>query len=299
MLRAESLDGVINLTPATLHGAGQPDNPRGRRRPLSEKPLASSLEEARRVDRPGDPGRRDPPRAPGSAATDRVRWLKDLAASGRLGKPTLAVAHHADPRPGRVARVHRRPDAVLPRGRRAVIDHGVYRLHEMTALLGPVQRVQAMGSIALPTRRVSRRADEGQHDRGDDAGPRPRPPRVRIGRARPASRQLRHARHAGAGPKLHRAGVVSFGGKSWELDAQCGLSPPRRTADSASGRTTQRSQPTRSAWSRRVPVTSLAASSEEEGPGPHRGARPPRPRRDLKAYASIEDGRAHATETDF
>jgi predicted dehydrogenase len=35
-----------------------------------------------------------------------------------------------------------------------VFDHGVYRLHLMTTLLGPVRRVQAMGSIGTPTRVV-------------------------------------------------------------------------------------------------------------------------------------------------
>src|SRR4029079_18162900 len=35
-----------------------------------------------------------------------------------------------------------------------VFDHGVYRLHAMTWVLGPVRRVQAMGSIAVPRRRV-------------------------------------------------------------------------------------------------------------------------------------------------
>jgi predicted dehydrogenase len=35
-----------------------------------------------------------------------------------------------------------------------VFDHGVYRLHEMTAVLGPVRRLQAMGSIAIPQRRI-------------------------------------------------------------------------------------------------------------------------------------------------
>jgi predicted dehydrogenase len=35
-----------------------------------------------------------------------------------------------------------------------VFDVGIYRLHEMTALLGPVRRVQAMGTIAIPERAI-------------------------------------------------------------------------------------------------------------------------------------------------
>jgi predicted dehydrogenase len=35
-----------------------------------------------------------------------------------------------------------------------VFDHGIYRLHELTMLMGPVSRVQAMGSIGSATRVV-------------------------------------------------------------------------------------------------------------------------------------------------
>jgi len=35
-----------------------------------------------------------------------------------------------------------------------VFDHGVYRLHGMVALMGPVRRVQAMGAIGVPRRVV-------------------------------------------------------------------------------------------------------------------------------------------------
>jgi predicted dehydrogenase len=36
-----------------------------------------------------------------------------------------------------------------------VMDIGIYRLHELTAILGPVRTVQAAGSIAIPRRKVA------------------------------------------------------------------------------------------------------------------------------------------------
>ena len=91
---------------------------------------------------------------PGSAAEARIRWLKELADSGRLGRPTLAVAHHADPGPAAWREYTGDPTPFYREGVGPVFDHGVYRLHEMTSVLGPVRRVQAMGSIAIPRRRI-------------------------------------------------------------------------------------------------------------------------------------------------
>src|SRR5262249_52360769 len=92
--------------------------------------------------------------APGSAVTRRIHWLRGLAWNGSLGRPTLAVAHHADPGPADWTEYTGDPTPVYREGVGPAFDHGVYRLHEMTAVLGPVRRVQAMGSIALPRRRI-------------------------------------------------------------------------------------------------------------------------------------------------
>ena len=92
--------------------------------------------------------------APGVAATRRVRWLADLVDSGRYGRATLVVAHHADPGPAAWREYTGDPRPFYGPGVGPVIDHGVYRLHAMTTLVGPVTRVQAMGGIGVPTRVV-------------------------------------------------------------------------------------------------------------------------------------------------
>jgi predicted dehydrogenase len=220
MLAAGGLDGLINLTPAPRHGAVNRAILEAGVACYSEKPIASNLLDA---DELIELARRRGVLllcAPGSAVTSRVRWLRELVESGRLGAPTLAVAHHADPGPASWAEYTGDPTPFYQVGVGPVFDHGVYRLHEMTTVLGPVRRVQAMGSIALPTRRILG---------GPLAG--------RTIEVTTEDHVLMHLEFASGALgqllasfatqdtrqpwlELHlERGVVSFGGKSWELDA--------------------------------------------------------------------------------
>src|SRR5436309_68789 len=72
------------------------------------------------------------PGAGESVAAAVASWSPGTKVYGELGDPTPFYREGVGP----------------------VFDHGVYRLHEMTMVLGPVRRVQAMGSIARPLRRV-------------------------------------------------------------------------------------------------------------------------------------------------
>ena len=80
--------------------------------------------------------------------------MKDLAATGSLNRATLVVAHYADAGPADWFEYTGDPRPFYQPGVGPVFDHGVYRLHEMTTVLGPVRRVSAMGSIALPRRTI-------------------------------------------------------------------------------------------------------------------------------------------------
>src|SRR4029078_445883 len=109
-------------------------------------------------------------KAPGEAATRRMQWLDELVKSGRYGRPTLVFAHHPDPGPAAWGEYTGDPRPFYGPGVGPVIDHGVYRLHQMTLLLGPVARVQAMGTISKPERlgrggALSGRPRRGAHHR--------------------------------------------------------------------------------------------------------------------------------------
>ena len=155
MLAADlALDGVFDLTPAPLHGAVNRAILEAGIACYSEKPIAATVAEADMLIQLARARGVLLLGAPGSAVTRRIRWLAELAASRRLGAPTLAVAHHADPGPADWLEYTGDPTPFYREGVGPVFDHGVYRLHELTTVMGPVRRVSAMGSIALPRRMI-------------------------------------------------------------------------------------------------------------------------------------------------
>jgi predicted dehydrogenase len=153
-LATEELDAAVNITPAPVHAAVSQACLDAGLHVYSEKPIAGSLADADRlIDTAAQRGLLLLC-APGVAVTDRFRWIADVAASGRLGRLTLAVAHHADTGPATWREYSGDPSVFYGPGVGPVFDHGVYRLHAMTMLMGPVARVQAMGTISLASRVV-------------------------------------------------------------------------------------------------------------------------------------------------
>ena len=158
MLARADLDAVINLTPAPMHAGITQACLEAGVHVYSEKPIASTLDEADRLIQTASDRLLLLLCAPATAATRRFQWLAEVVASHRYGRLTLAVAHHADPGPAAWREYTGDPTPFYQPGIGPVIDHGIYRLHGMTALMGPVGRVQAMGAI-------------GRHDRVVRGGP--------------------------------------------------------------------------------------------------------------------------------
>jgi predicted dehydrogenase len=147
-------DAIFNLTPAPAHGAVSQAALEAGVHVYSEKPIASSVAEADRLIATAHEAGLLLLCAPASAATRRFRWLREIVDSQRFGPLTLAVAHHADPGPAAWREYTGDPSVFYREGVGPVFDHGIYRLHELTMLMGPVSRVQAMGSIGSPQRVV-------------------------------------------------------------------------------------------------------------------------------------------------
>ena len=154
MLAGPPLDAAIDLVPAPDHGEVNLRLLEAGLHVYSEKPLASTVADADRLIETARAGGRTFLCAPGNAVTRRFRWLDELVRSGRYGSPTLAVTHHADPGPAAWREYTGDPSPFYREGVGPVFDHGVYRLHLLTSLLGPVARVQAMGAIATASRVV-------------------------------------------------------------------------------------------------------------------------------------------------
>jgi predicted dehydrogenase len=162
MFESSQLDAAFTLTPAPRHAAVSKACLEAGLHVYSEKPLAGSLAEADRLIALARERDRLLLCAPAEAVTARIRWLAQIIESGRLGRLTLAVAHHADTGPATWREYTGDPEVFYGKGVGPVFDHGVYRLHAMTSLLGPVRRVQAMGAISEPKRLVRAGPRAGQ-----------------------------------------------------------------------------------------------------------------------------------------
>jgi predicted dehydrogenase len=301
MLANEGLDAVIDLVPAPLHGRVNRAILEAGLACYSEKPLASTLADADELIDLAAARAVPFLVAPGSAATERIRWLKGVADSGELGRATLAVAHHADPGPAAWREYTGDPTPFYREGVGPVFDHGVYRLHEMTTVLGPVSRVQAMGATAIPWRRVRGGPKTGEMIEVTTADH----VLIQLAFANGALGQLLASfgtpETLAPWLELHLTrGTISFGGKSWEPDA-----PVRRYVDDESDSATEHweeaSDAPRDAFGVvETGVRHLVACLLGET-APVLTAEHARHVLDviLAAYASIGDGRAHETSTTF
>lgn len=300
MLRAVPLDVVFDLTPAPHHGPVNQAILDAGVACFSEKPIASSVPEADRLIATAADRGVLLLCAPGSAVSKPIRWLAGLADSGRLGPATLAVAHFADPGPADWAEYTGDPAAFYREGVGPVFDHGVYRLHEMTTILGPVRRVGAMGTIARPARRVRGGRSAGETIEVTT----PDHVLIHLEFASGALGQLlaSFATPDTLAPWLEvyfDDGVVSFGGKSWEVDA------PVRILEGTSGDDASGWRPAAEMPRDDVGVVEAGA---RHGIACLLGDETPVLTADharhvleiiLAAYASIEDGRSHDLETTF
>lgn len=153
-LADSAVEAVYNLTPAPMHAEISQACLEQGLHVYSEKPLAGTLAEADRLIQLAAEKQRLLLCAPGVAVTRRFKWLAEIVESGRFGPLSLAVAHHADPGPAAWREYTGDPSVFYREGVGPLIDHGIYRLHGLTMLMGPVRRVQAMGAIGNPTRVV-------------------------------------------------------------------------------------------------------------------------------------------------
>jgi predicted dehydrogenase len=301
MLGDGDVDAVIDLTPAPLHGTVNQAVLDAGLHLYSEKPLAGSLAEADRLIDTATERELTFLCAPGVAVSNRFRWLKDIVDSGRFGRPTLAVMHHADPGPAGWREYTGDPAPFYQKGVGPVFDHGVYRLHGVTMLLGPVKRVQAMGSISSPTRTIRGGPRAGQAIEVTT----PDHVLINLEFASGALGQLLASFGAAStlAPwlELHlERATVSFGGQSHDKDAPVSLYLDDDTAAAREGWTHNIEIPPDEVSVVEAGVRHFVAVLRDEA-APVLTAHHARHFLDitLKAYASIADGRSHDTETTF
>jgi len=301
MLDAGGLDAVIDLAPATRHGEVNQAVLDAGLHLYSEKPLASTLPTATKLIETARARGLRFLCAPGVAATRRFAWLDDIVRSERYGPATLVVGHHADPGPAAWREYTGDPRPFYREGVGPVFDHGVYRLHGMTAILGPVRSVQAMGAIGNPRRLVRGGPLTGEMIEVTT------PDHVLINMTFTGGALGQLLASFGTASTLApwlevhcRDATISFGGQSHDKDA-----PVSVYVDDAS-------PAAREEWQHDVAMPSEPYNVVETGirhfidclRGVAEPILTPEHARHvlditLKAYASIDDGATHLTETTF
>jgi predicted dehydrogenase len=152
LLAHPGLEAVVNLTPAPQHSEVNSAALASGLHVLSEKPIATTVEDTDRLIAEAEKRAKLFLVAPGIAATPLVRWLRQLVASGHLGHPTVATGRFGGLGPAAWRDYSGDPAVFYSEAVGPMVDQGVYLVHALTALLGPVRRVQALGGITIPER---------------------------------------------------------------------------------------------------------------------------------------------------
>jgi predicted dehydrogenase len=154
LLAHPGLDGVMNLTPAPFHRETTSRALDAGLHVLSEKPIAATVEDGRALIAQAQRLGKLLLCAPAVMATGRFRWLKQLLADGRIGRPHLATAQMANMGPAGWRAYTGDPAVFYTKDVGPMLDTAVYVLHGITGLLGPAKRVEAFGGVSIPQRNV-------------------------------------------------------------------------------------------------------------------------------------------------
>src|SRR5215213_4606404 len=145
LLSETDADAIINLTPIQLHTETTLAALEAGKHVYSEKPVTTSLEDAVRI--------RDEAKrrgltlvcAPSVLLFPQVRFARELVDSGRIGKVHAALGRGYGGIPP-WSGYPSDPSPFFARDGGPLADMGVYPLHAITGILGPVKRVSAFAT---------------------------------------------------------------------------------------------------------------------------------------------------------
>jgi predicted dehydrogenase len=148
MLAETDAEAVINLTPIQSHLETTLAALQAGKHVYTEKPVASRVSEAEQIRAEAERRELTLVCAPCSVIFPQVKYVQSLLAEGAIGPIYSARGHGhmgVPPWSGFISD----PSPYFASGAGPALDLGVYPLHTLTALLGPVKRVTAMVSKAM------------------------------------------------------------------------------------------------------------------------------------------------------
>ena len=155
MLERSEIDAVINLTPITFHGDTSLKIVRAGKHLATEKPLATTMEDADAIIESASAQGLTIVCSPPDAMFPAYQEARRLLDEDAIGKVAFARVRssHAGPA-GSLSGWPLDPTWFYQHGSGPLLDMGVYGIHEITALLGPAERVVGFSGITEPTRVV-------------------------------------------------------------------------------------------------------------------------------------------------
>lgn len=151
LLRPDVVDLIVNLTPPQAHAETTRRALRAGLHVYSEKPLATTLEDARDLIALAARSNRVLACAPGTILGPAQQTARRMIDAGELGRIWGAAATLIYPGPDLW---HHDADRLFAPGAGAVFDMGVYDVAALVHLLGPVRRVAAGGGRARDERTI-------------------------------------------------------------------------------------------------------------------------------------------------
>lgn len=153
MLEKADVDVVLNLTPIPMHGPATLTALRAGKHVISEKPLATTLEDANAIVALADEKGLVIACAPPDALYPTQQEVRRIIQEGGVGKVCFARVRSSHGGPAS-SNWPVDPTWFYQKGSGPLFDMGVYGIHEITHLLGPAQRVVAFSGITEPVRHV-------------------------------------------------------------------------------------------------------------------------------------------------
>jgi predicted dehydrogenase len=153
MLDHADIEAVANLTPIPLHAETSLQILEADKHLVSEKPIATSMEEADRLIEAAATRGLTFVCAPPDMLSPFYSEARRLIGEGAIGRVAFARVRSSHGGPASSAWPND-PTWFYQKGAGPLFDMGVYGIHEITGILGPAQRVVAFSGITEPTRTV-------------------------------------------------------------------------------------------------------------------------------------------------
>lgn len=153
MLDHANIDVVLNLTPIPMHGATTLQMLAAGKHVVTEKPLATNMDDANRIVELANAKGLLVVVAPPNMIQPTRLLAKQLVEDGAIGQVCFARVRgsHGGPASGNWPMD---PTWFYQEGSGPLFDMGVYGIHDITGILGPAKRVVAFSGITEPVRTV-------------------------------------------------------------------------------------------------------------------------------------------------